>query len=128
MMRSDASSLEGQPQELATPYWFSSTARRRQADIQVGDYVRVRGLDKRYELMDIFPKHNSVRVREVGGTGELLIPWSAVTPWKRETIRSQTVIQALGNCLFLGNRVYRLSEPDRLLKQKKINWGIKPAM
>jgi hypothetical protein len=37
-------------------------------------------------------------------------------------IRSKTVIPAIVNWLFGGYRVYRLSEPDRMLKQRKIHW------
>lgn len=37
-------------------------------------------------------------------------------------IRSKTVMQAIGDWLFHGSRVYRVSEPNRMLKQKKIHW------
>ena len=39
-----------------------------------------------------------------------------------QVIRSKTVMQAVGDWLFGGNRVYRLSEPDRILKTRKIHW------
>jgi hypothetical protein len=32
-------------------------------------------------------------------------------------------MQAVGDWLFRGSRVYRLSEPDRMLKQRKIHWN-----
>ncbi len=41
---------------------------------------------------------------------------------QKEVIRSQTVIRAGGDFLFLGNEVYRLAEPDRVLRVKRINW------
>ena len=31
-------------------------------------------------------------------------------------------LRAIGNSLFRGNRVYRLTEPSRALKQKRIHW------
>jgi len=39
-----------------------------------------------------------------------------------KAIPSKTVMQAVGNWLFRGSRVYRLCEPDRMLKTVKINW------
>jgi hypothetical protein len=39
-----------------------------------------------------------------------------------KVIRSQTVIRAVGDFLFLGNRVYLLAQPDRMLTVKKIHW------
>jgi hypothetical protein len=39
-----------------------------------------------------------------------------------KSIRSKPEMQAVGNWLFRGSRVYRLSEPDRMLKTVKINW------
>ena len=108
--------------EPAVPYYFSALASEREQDIRVGDYVKVSGLGGKYELMGIFPRYGSVRVREVGVVGELLIRWSSVKPWKPELIRSKTVIQAVGEWLFGGSRVYRLSEPTLMLKQKKIHW------
>ena len=106
--------------DLTIPYWFSSMARRRQEDLQVSDYVRVRGLDKKYELIDIFPQFGSCRVRGVGEIECLLMPWAYVSPWKEK--RTSALTQAVGNWLFRGSRVYRLSEPDRMLKQRKIHW------
>ena len=49
-------------------------------------------------------------------------PWDMVTPWKDEVISSKTVMRAIGNSMFRRNRVYKLSEPDRALKQKQIHW------
>ncbi len=37
-------------------------------------------------------------------------------------IEAYSVTQALGDVLFTGNRVYRLAEPDRMLKIKNIYW------
>ena len=95
-------------------------ARRRQEDLQISDYVRVRGLDKQYELIDIFPQFGSCRVRGVGEIQCLLLPWAYVSPWKEK--QAGALNQAIGNWLFGGNRVYRLSEPNRMLKQREIHW------
>jgi hypothetical protein len=48
------------------------------------------------------------------------MPWVYVSPWKEQ--RTNALTQAVGNWLFSKNLVYRLSEPDRMLKQKKIHW------
>jgi len=39
-----------------------------------------------------------------------------------KAMRSKTVIQAVGDWLFRGNRVYMLSAPNRMLKTVRINW------
>jgi hypothetical protein len=44
------------------------------------------------------------------------------TPLKNKDARSKTEMQIIGDWLFRGTRVYLLSEPDRILKQKKIRW------
>jgi hypothetical protein len=108
--------------DLALPYYFSGLAHRRQEDIQVGDYVQVSGLNKKFELVDILWKYGSVRVRQVGRLDSMSMPWHLVKPWKKEVIRSRTVMRALGDWLFRGNRVYLLPEPDRMLRTRKINW------
>lgn len=115
--------------DLALPYYFSSLARRTGENLRRGDYVKIRGLQKnrKFQLMDIYPQYGWVRVREVSGIeagrNELGMPWHYIIPWKEETIRSNTVMRAVGDWLFGKKLVYRLSEPDRLLKQKKIHWG-----
>jgi hypothetical protein len=43
-------------------------------------------------------------------------------PAQGKSIRSKTVMQAVGDWLFRGNRVYILSEPDRMLTTRKIHW------
>jgi hypothetical protein len=111
-----------QSQELSVPYYFSDVARQRQQNIEIGDYVRVSGLQNKYELMDIIWKYGSVRVRQVGHIESMTMPWNAVTPWKKEVIRSKTALRAVGNWLFRGSEVYLLSEPDRTLRTVKINW------
>ena len=50
------------------------------------------------------------------------MPWNAVTPWEKEVISSKTALRAVGNWLFGGTRVYLLSAPSRMLKQKQIHW------
>lgn len=37
-------------------------------------------------------------------------------------MESRCPMQAIGDWLFGRNRVYLLSEPDRVLKQRKIHW------
>ena len=109
-------------QELRVPYYFSDIARRRQQNIEIGDYVRVSGLQNKYELMDIIWKYGSVRVRQVGHIESMTMPWNAVTPWEKEVISSKTALRAIGNWLFGGSKVYLLSTPGRMLKQRKIHW------
>ncbi|MGB6067997.1 MAG: hypothetical protein WBG50_24590 [Desulfomonilaceae bacterium] len=115
-------SMTGESRESTIPYYFSDLARGRQQDIQVGDYVRVRGLDQKCQLMDIFPRLGSVLVREIGSLESMTVPWNGVSPWKNEVIRSKTVMQTIGDWLSRGSRVYLLSEPHRMLKQRKIHW------
>ena len=108
--------------DLTIPYWFSSAAHDNDEDLQIGDYVRVLGLNSKFELMEIFRKFNSVRVRRIGASDEMVFPWDMVSPWKKEVINSRTVMRAIGNSIFRRNLVYRLSEPERALKQRKIHW------
>ncbi len=120
-----ASTSRGEYLDLTLPYHFSHLARDHDMDLRIGDYCTVLGLgeDKKFELVDVFPQFGSCRVREVGETTCLLMPWAYVSPW-RETRgkRTSTLTRAVGNWLFGKNRVYRLSEPDRMLKQRKIHW------
>jgi len=110
--------------DLTIPYWFSSMARRRQENLLPGDYCTVRGLgkDKKFELVDVFPRFGSCRVRAVGvgETSCFLMPWVYVSPWKER--QTSALTQAIGNWLFDGSQVYRLDEPDRKLKTTKIHW------
>ncbi|MGB6068406.1 MAG: hypothetical protein WBG50_26650 [Desulfomonilaceae bacterium] len=114
--------------DLALPYHFSNLARRTGVSLRRGDHVRIRGLQKhrKFQLVDIYPEYGWVRVREVGGTEpdgiELGMPWHHVEPWKREIMRSNTMMQAVGDWLFGKNLVYRVSEPDRMLKTLKVKW------
>lgn len=41
---------------------------------------------------------------------------------QEESIKSRTTTNAIGNWLFRGNRVYKMSEPDRMLQQRTIHW------
>lgn len=41
---------------------------------------------------------------------------------REEVIRSETVLMAVGSWLFGRCLVYRISEPDRTLRQKTIHW------
>lgn len=38
-------------------------------------------------------------------------------------IEAYSITQALGDALFRNSRVFLLSEPDRVLKQRKIHWN-----
>jgi hypothetical protein len=116
--------FSGQYLDLTVPYWFSSMARRRHENLQVGSYVAVRGLgkDKKFELVDVFPRFGSCRVRGIGKTECLLMPWAYVSPWKKAQEGTNALTQAIGNWLFDGSQVYRLDEPDRMLKTTKIHW------
>jgi len=119
------SNPEGKIRELKVPYWLSAKARRRQEHIEIGDYVMVSGLpDRKFQLTDIMWKYGSVRVREIGRTDSMSMsmPWRFIRPWEKEVIRSKTVMMAVGNFLFLGNRVYRLNDPDTVLTVKRIHW------
>lgn len=74
-----------QTRELTVSYHFSSAARAVGQGLRIGDYVGVLGLDDKYELMDIFRRRNSVRVRAIGRTDQLYLPWRHVRPWKEES-------------------------------------------
>ncbi len=37
-------------------------------------------------------------------------------------MESHSSMQAVGDWLFRGSRIYRVSEPDRMLKTLKVNW------
>jgi hypothetical protein len=71
-----------QGQEKERPYWFTGLARERGDDLQVGDYVRVLGLEQKYELTDIFWQYGDVQVRKVGATSYLGMPWKHIRPWE----------------------------------------------
>ncbi|MGB6066118.1 MAG: hypothetical protein WBG50_15060 [Desulfomonilaceae bacterium] len=116
--------FSGQYLDLTVPYWFSSMARRRHENLQVGSYVTVQGLgeDQKFELVDVFPQFGSCRVRGIGKTECLLMPWAYVSPWKKAQEGTNALTQAIGDWLFGRNRVHRLSEPNRMLKTRKINW------
>jgi hypothetical protein len=122
-MRATASDVMQGYLDLTIPYYFSSVARHNGDDLRIGDQVRVRSLDNKFELVDIFPQESSVLVREVTGCEEAIIPWDIVTPWKKELITSKTITQAVGDWVFRKHRVYRLADPARMLRQRKIHWN-----
>ena len=37
-------------------------------------------------------------------------------------IEARSIMQAVGDVLFTGDRVYRLVEPDRILRVRRIRW------
>ena len=118
-----AADTTGNLRELSVPYYFSSLAKKKQEQLQIGDIVKVRGLPGRYELMDIFPRSSSVRVRCVGGSDEQVFPWSAIERWVDRVKKGSVLTQSIGNWLFRGSRVFKLSEPNRVLKTIKIHWN-----
>ncbi len=104
----EAAPTDGDFTELTVPYHFSDLAWRRGEHLEVSDYVTVRGLDRKYELVDIYPQFGSVRVREIGKVECLLLPWTYVTPWKNKVASSKTALRAVSDWLFRGSRVYLL--------------------
>jgi len=107
--------------DLNTPYYFPSAARLGKENLEIGDCVKITGLDRTYQLIDIFPEYGSVRVRPIGGRpGEgLLTSWHYVSPCK---LRSKALTRAIGNWLFRGSRVYLISEPRRMLRTVRVDW------
>lgn len=72
--------------EMTVPFWFSSVARTVGLDLKVGDFVRLSGLDDKYELVGIYRRRNSVRVRAIGRSDQQYLPWWHVRgPWEEET-------------------------------------------
>jgi hypothetical protein len=122
-MRATASDILERSLDLTIPYYFSSVARDSGEALRIGDQVRVRGLENKFELLDIVPRESSVTVREVHGFEAAIIPWDVVMPWRRDVIKSTAITQAIGDWLFLKHRVYRLKDPARMLKQLEINWN-----
>lgn len=108
--------------DLTIPYYISELARRGHEDLQVGDYVRVSGLDGQYELMDIMWKYGSVRIRQVGQVESMTMPWTYLAPLRNEVVGSKTALKAVGDWLFKGSRVYLLCEPGVPLRVTKIHW------
>ena len=104
------------------PYYFSCIARDDGQDLKIGDFVRVQGLTGKFEVIEIFPRFSSVRIERIGASDAMVFPWRYVSPYKEPLAKSNTVTKSIGNWLFRGQRVYRLSEPDRILMTKKINW------
>jgi len=111
-----------QSPKLTIPYYFSDIARRRQENIEIGDFVRVQGLEKKYRLINLYPQFGSVRVRAVGDIEAYVFPWTGIKPWEGKDETSKTAFRAVLGWLFSGTEVYLLSEPDRVLKTLRINW------
>jgi len=68
--------------ESDRPYWFTALARDRGDSLEIGDYVRVVGLEGKHELMDIFWAHGHVQIRAVGSDEYLGMPWRHIRPWE----------------------------------------------
>jgi hypothetical protein len=81
----EGTSAKEQFVELAVPFHFSSAARAIGQDLRVGDFVRLSGLEDKCELVGIFRRRNSVRVRALGLTDQLYLPWWDVRPWEEES-------------------------------------------
>jgi hypothetical protein len=86
--------------------------------LQIGDYVKIDGLDHTYLIVDIFPQFESVRLRRVRSRAEIVVPIRLVQPWRQ----SKKLTQAIGDWLFKGSDVYLLSDPGTRLKVRKIHW------
>ncbi|MCL4518315.1 MAG: hypothetical protein M1587_03870 [Thaumarchaeota archaeon] len=86
--------------------------------LQIGDQVRINGLDHDYMVVDIFPHSKSVRLQRLGDRAEMVVPMRLAQPFQR----SKTMMQAIGDWLFGGSDVYLLSDPGARLKVRKINW------
>jgi hypothetical protein len=71
--------------EMTVPYHFSSLARSLGQNLKIGDAVRLAGLADKYELVGIYRRRNSVRVKAVGRTDQMYLPWWHIRPWKEET-------------------------------------------
>ena len=69
-------------QETDRPYWFTSLAKVRGEDLQVGDYVRVVGLEGKHELTAIFWEFGEVEIRSVGSDEYQGMPWKHIRPWE----------------------------------------------
>ncbi len=72
-------------QEKTVPYHFSTLARALVQDLKVGDYVRLPGSSDKYELVAIFLRRESVRVRAIGCNDQLYLPMRHVRPWEEES-------------------------------------------
>jgi hypothetical protein len=73
--------------EMTIPFYFSPSARAVGLNLKVGDFVRLPGLDDKFELVGIYQRSNSVRVRAVGQIDQLYIPWWHVRPWQEESLK-----------------------------------------
>ena len=64
-MRAEENEIGAKAQyvEMTIPFWFSSVARAVGLNLRVGDFVRLSGLDDKFELVGIYRRKNSVRVR-----------------------------------------------------------------
>lgn len=74
--------MPAEGREKDRPYWFTAQARDRGESLEIGDYVRVVGLEDKYELMDIFWAHGHVQIRGVGSDEYLGMPWRHIRPWE----------------------------------------------
>jgi hypothetical protein len=83
----DAHGARGQFVEMTIPFWFSSAARAIGQNLKIGDFVRLSGLDDKYELISIHRRRNSVRVRRLGRSEQLYLSWWHVRPWREESPR-----------------------------------------
>ena len=81
----EGTSAKEQYVEMTIPFYFSSLARAIGQNLKVGDFVRLTGLDDKFELVGIYRRRNSVRVRAIGQIDQLYLPWWDVRPWKEES-------------------------------------------
>lgn len=83
--RDEGTSAKEQYVEMTVPFYFSPSARAVGLNLRVGDFVRLSGLNDKYELVGIYRRRNSVRVRAVGQIDQIYIPWWHVRPWQEES-------------------------------------------
>lgn len=86
-MTAEENEIDAQEQfvEMAVPFHFSSAARAIGQNLKIGDFVQFPGLNHKYELVSIHRRRNSVRVRAIGRTDQLYLPWWHVRPWGEES-------------------------------------------
>ena len=72
---------------MTIPYYFTSEARACGESLEIGDYVRLIGLDDKYVLVAIIWRRGSVRIRRIGRTDQLYLPWYHIRPWDEDPLK-----------------------------------------
>jgi len=68
------------------PFYFSKIAKKVGKGISVGDYVCVPGLDRPFQVLRIWIRYGSVRVRDLTEDDDIqyLFPWDMIRPWEED--------------------------------------------